>query len=162
LINAQRAMTEGQQMGPMNQQIADAGAIVNSIRQLQKNYDDIRNFYKTLIDVVTEHNTNLALEISEILGHVQFQDVVRQRIERVNSTMDQRNQIFKAWPDSLNVIGNCSSDCQVSCAKDSFRVNNIEPHVLMQGVLEKYLADEKRHAGVDKNADDGLPKLQLF
>jgi hypothetical protein len=32
----------------------------------------------------------------------------------------------------------------------------------MQAVLEKYLANEKRHAAVDNDADDGLPKLQLF
>jgi methyl-accepting chemotaxis protein len=162
LISAQRAMTEGLHMRPMNQQIEEAGKIVDSIRELQKNYDDIRNYYKTLFGVVTEHNTNLALEISEILGHVQYQDVVRQRIERVTSTMDQRNQIFKAWPDSLNVIGNCREECQTSCIKDSTLSKNIEPHEQMQAVLEKYLANEKRHAAVDNDADDGLPKLQLF
>jgi methyl-accepting chemotaxis protein len=162
LVSAQRAMTDGHQVQPMNQQIADAREIVNSIRKLQSNYDDIRNYYKTLFGIVTEHNTNLAYEISEILGHVQYQDVVRQRIERITTTMEQRNQIFMAWPDSLNAIGNCSGVCIAGCFKDQSRTNHKEPHVQMREVLDDYLANEKRHEAVNSDDDDGLPKLQLF
>jgi methyl-accepting chemotaxis protein len=162
LISAQSAMTEGLQLRPMNQQIAEAGKIVDSIRKLQNNYDDIRNYYKTLFGVVTEHNTNLAHEISEILGYVQFQDVVRQRIERVTTAMDERNQIFKEWPASLNEIGDSSDDFHTNVFTDSPLAKNKEPHEQMRAVLEKYLADEKRHAAVGKDADEGLPKLQLF
>jgi methyl-accepting chemotaxis protein len=162
LVNAQRAMTVGLKVQPLNQQIAEAGEIVNSIRKLQSNYDDIRNYYKTLFGVVTEHNTNLAHEISEILGHMQFQDVVRQRIERVTTTMDQRNHVFKAWPESLNSVGNCSGECKTGCLKELYHAKNKQPHEEMLEVLEKYLENEKRHAAVKNDSDDGLPKLQLF
>ncbi len=162
LVSAQRAMTDGLKVRPMNQQINEAGDIVDSIRKLQNNYDDIRNYYKTLFGVVTEHNTNLAHEISEILGHVQYQDVVRQRIERVTTTMNQRNQIFKEWPDSLSATGKCTDACRTGCLKESSLTKNKEPHVQMRDVLEEYLANEKRHVAVSNDADDGLPKLQLF
>jgi methyl-accepting chemotaxis protein len=161
LVSAQLAMTDGLQVRPMNQQIAEAGKIVDSIQKLQNNYDDIRNYYKTLFGVITEHNTNLAHEISEILGHVQYQDVVRQRIERVTTAMEQRNIIFKAWPESLNATENCNSVCNAGCIKEISPIKNKQPHEQMRHVLEEYLANEKRHLAVG-NEDDGLPKLQLF
>ncbi len=162
LVKAQLAMTQGLAISPMENQIAEASEIVDSIRKLQNNYDEIRNYYKTLFGVVTEHNTRLAVEISEILGHVQYQDVVRQRIERVTNTMVNRNEIFKLWPNSIVGIGGCSGNCKNGCFKSASSREKNEPHEQMQVVLEEYLANEKRHGAVGKKSVDGLPKLELF
>ena len=149
LSGAQRTMQEGLKMGLMDKQMAEAGEIVNSIHKLQGHYDDIRQYYKTLFVVVTEHNTNLATEIAEILGHIQYQDVVRQRIERVESAMVQRNGLLKELPLKL---GEPKADL-------------IELPVQMQTVLDEYLANEARHAPAIANATgqaQGLPKMELF
>ncbi len=145
LLGAQRTMLEGLKLGPMGKQIADAGEIVGSIRELQNNYEDIRQYYKTLLIVVTEHNTNLAREIAEMLGHIQYQDVVRQRIERLASAMVRRN-------DLLRRSGEPHADLAELPAQ-------------MQVVLNEYKANEERHAPTATNTSgsaNGLPKMELF
>ena len=149
LVGAQRTMQEGLKLSQMDKQIAEAGEIVDSIRKLQENYDDIRQYYKTLFSVVTEHNTNLATEISEMLGHIQYQDVVRQRIERVASAMTLRNDILKELPRRL---GEPQADLT-------------ELPTQLLGVLDEYQANEERHAPATTDASGqvgGLPRMQLF
>ena len=79
--------------------------------------------------MVTEHNTNLATEIAEMLGHIQHQDVVRQRIERVASAMMRRNDLLK---EMLRGPGESPADLTNLPGK-------------MQVVLNEYLANEARH-----------------
>ncbi|MDP4030420.1 MAG: methyl-accepting chemotaxis protein [Gallionella sp.] len=149
LLGAQRTMQEGLKLGPMDKQIAEAGEIVDSIRKLQENYDDIRQYYKTLFIVVTEHNTNLATDIAEMLGHIQYQDVVRQRIERIASAMAQRNDLLMELPRRLGAP----------------QTDLTELPAQMQGMLDEYRANEERHAPAAAGAagqTDGLPKMELF
>jgi methyl-accepting chemotaxis protein len=149
LSGAQRTMQEGLKMGLMDKQMAEAGEIVNSIRKLQGHYDDIRQYYKTLFVVVTEHNTNLATEIAEILGHIQYQDVVRQRIERVASVMVRRNDLLK----------------ELALRLGESKADLTELPAQLQTVLDEYLANEARHAPATTNATGqtaGLPKMELF
>jgi methyl-accepting chemotaxis protein len=171
LVGAQRTMTEGLKVSPMNQQIAEAEEIVGSIRKLQKNYDEIRQYYKTLFIAVTEHNTHLATEISEILGYLQFQDVVRQRIERIATTVARRNEILGELPSRIGRVNECSGICDTGCVKDlsgktgESNVYAKEPHEKMRAVLDEYLATEARHAPAANgvaNYAHGLPKMQLF
>ena len=148
LRDAQRTMQEGLKLSPMDQQIAEAGTIVDSIRKLQANYDDIRQYYKSLIVVVTEHNTNLAAEIAEMLGQIQYQDVVRQRIERVASAVANRKDILM---ELARRLGDPHADLA-------------ELPVRMRAVLDEYLTNEARHAPAAAAAGQAgdLPKFQLF
>jgi methyl-accepting chemotaxis protein len=149
LEDAQRTMRDGQKLSPMKAQIAEAEEIVVSVRKVQENYDDIRQYYKTLVAVVTEHNTKLATEIAEMLGHIQYQDVVRQRIERVSSAVARRNDVFSDLPRRL---GEAKADLT-------------ELPEQMLGVLDEYLEIEARHAPADGDKavqDDALPKIELF
>jgi len=148
LRDAQRTMQEGLKLSPMDQQIAEAGTIVDSIRKLQANYDDIRQYYKSLIVVVTEHNTNLAAEIAEMLGQIQYQDVVRQRIERVASAVANRRDILM---ELARRLGDPHADLA-------------ELPVRMRAVLDEYLTNEARHAPAAAAAGQAgdLPKFQLF
>jgi len=148
LKDAQRTMQEGLKLSFVDKRIREAGAIVDSIRKLQENYDDIREYYKTLIVVVTEHNTNLAAEIAEMLGQIQYQDVVRQRIERVASAVAKRKDILMDLARSLG-------DPQADLEKLSVR---------MGAVFDEYLINEARHAPAAATAGlaDGLPKFELF
>jgi methyl-accepting chemotaxis protein len=132
---------------PAEQQILDAGAIIGSIHRLQENYDDIRQYYKTLFVVVTQHNTSLASEIADMLGLIQFQDVARQRIERASNAIAQRNEVLTELPQRL---GGAAADLNTLPAK-------------MQGVLDDYVFGESRHAAVDEQGNaDSLPKFELF
>ncbi len=148
LMGAQQTMQDGMKLSPMDKQIAEAGEIVGAIRKLQENYDDIRQYYKTLFLVVTEHNTNLATEIAEMLGHIQYQDVVRQRIERIEAAMARRNEILSELPRRL---GESHAD-----------LTQLPAHLAR--VLEEYRTNEARHAPAagDSGQSGGLPKFELF
>lgn len=147
LRGATLTLEQGLGESPVEQQIEDASSLIESIRRLEENYDDIRQYYKTLFVVVTEHNTSLAKEIAEMLGQIQFQDVARQRIERACTAIAHRNEILIELPRGLYST-----------------ITELEALPLkMQSVLEDYLSKEKSHAAVDGQGDGGgLPKFELF
>lgn len=148
LKDAQQTMLQGLKLSPMDKQIAEAGAVVDSIDRLRENYDGIRQYYKTQFAVVAEHNTRLAKEIAEILGQIQTQDVVRQRIERLVAAMAQRNQVLRELPPRL---GDPKADLADLPAQ-------------MLAVLDDYRSGEACHAPASDSSGQasGLPKFQLF
>jgi len=149
LGDAQRTMQDGLKLTPMDRQIAEAGSVVNTIHRLQKSYDDIRQYYKTLFTVITEHNTSLAREITEMLGHIQYQDVVRQRIERITTVLARRNAVLQEFPARL--------------AETPERVAELP--VYLGVVLDDYQAEEACHASAVSGASgqaDSQPKIELF
>jgi methyl-accepting chemotaxis protein len=145
LADARQAMQDGLKLSRMDAQIAEAGVIVGSIRRLQETHEDLRQYYKTLFSVVTEHNTSLAREIAEMLGQIQYQDVVRQRIERVAAAVTQRNGVLGELPRRLG-------ESTAGLAELPAR---------MLAVLDAYRAGEARHAAASSE-DAGLPKIELF
>jgi methyl-accepting chemotaxis protein len=131
-----------------SQQMTDARKVVNSIRVLKENYEDMRQYYKTLFSVVNQHNAALANDLSEMLGQIQYQDVVRQRIERISLAVTRRNEVLQSFVDGV-------------------MLNNIEVQAMpqqMQAVLDEYLQTEQRHAPVKSDGDeaDALVKFELF
>jgi len=149
LADAQRTMLDGLKLSPVDKQIAEAEEIVGAIRKLQENHEGIRQYYKTLFNVVAQHNTSLATDIAEMLGHIQYQDVVRQRIERIDTAMTQRNDVLRKIPSRLGEPN----------------ANLTELPTQMLVVLDKYQANEERHspAATEVNGQvTGLPKFQLF
>ncbi len=61
-----------------------AASLPAFIDVIHKNYADIRQYYKTMLMVVTEHNDEIARGLTQMLGNVQFQDVVGQQVERLS------------------------------------------------------------------------------
>jgi len=152
LTEAQQTMQNGLKFNFLEdsaQQMRDASRVVDSIRRLEESYSDMLQYYKTLFAVVTEHNGNLALEIGEMLGEIQFQDVVRQRIERLENAVLERNALFRELAEGADASGD-------------------EVHQLagrMRDVLDEYLANENRHAATASSGgaqDGGMPKIELF
>lgn len=148
LSDAQRTMLSGLQLSSMDKQLSRVGAIVSSIRTLQENYEDIRQYYKTLFSVVTEHNNRMATDIAEMLGNVQNQDVVRQRLDRAAAATTSRNEILRELPRGLADSGGELADLLTQ----------------MQEVLAVYLASEQRHAPAAAGApgQPDQPKFELF
>lgn len=153
LSSAQNTMQNGLKFNFLEesaQQMNDSSKVIDSILNLQGNYEDLRQYYKTLFSVVTSHNTDLASEIVDILGLIQFQDVVKQRIERMEIAIDKRNELFQFFIRDI----------------DSPDAGMLELPMKMNEVLDEYLSVERRHAPASNHTstetDDGLPKLELF
>lgn len=130
------------------QQMGDAAKVAESISRLQESHEDMRQYYKILFSVVTAHNTSVTAEIAEILGHIQFQDVVRQRIERIEDAVAKRNVLFQGFARQLN-------------APDA---DLCELHIQMRRVLDEYLLLESCHTSANNvsEQDESLPKFELF
>ncbi len=79
-----------------DQQLEQATHVVDSVHRLRDNYEDMRQFYKTLFAVVTQHNADLAGQIAEMLGTLQYQDVVSQRLTRLRAVLRQRDDLLIA------------------------------------------------------------------
>jgi methyl-accepting chemotaxis protein len=150
LLHAQHTVQNGLKFNFIEesaQQMGEATKVVDSIKRLQESYEDMRQYYKTLFTVVTQHNSSLAGGIGEMLGHIQFQDVVRQRIERLQVAIGQRNAVLRDLPDKL--------------ALPDGRLEELSAQ--MQVVLDEYRSIENRHASAaGGGGDSGLPKLELF
>jgi methyl-accepting chemotaxis protein len=147
LAAALASMREGMRLSLVESQIKKARAIVATIHTLQGSYEDIRLYYRNLFAAVTDHHRNLAREMAEILGEVQFQDVVRQRLERVMAGMVRRNAVLDALPRTL---GDAAPDVVGLSAK-------------LLAVLDDYEAVERQHAATSSDADAAsLPSVQLF
>lgn len=131
-------------------QAAEALGIVQSISRLQDSHEDMQQYYKTLFTVVSKHNTDLALQISCMLGDVQFQDVIRQRVERVQSAMQRRAAV-------LNALAAAAHDDEAGL---------VAQQDAMRQVLEDYLVGEEHHAPIENTAEgdagSGPPKFELF
>ena len=129
--------------------LSDEAKAVESILSLQEGHEDVRQHYQQLLTRVIEYNTRLAAGFAEIFCHVQFQDAVRQRIERIEDAVAKRNALFQAFAREMNRP----------------EVDLLELHLQMRGVLDEYLSIESCHAPASNNAsgqDASLPKFELF
>lgn len=132
-------------LGASSQQLNRANHAVESIQHLRDNYEDMRQFYKTLFSVITQHNKALAEQISDMLGMLQYQDVVRQRIERVQVLLTQRGELFNA------------------CASDDNDDNLFTLPDQLTQVLEKYLVNEACHSRSTANSNaQNEVRIELF
>lgn len=62
--------------------IADAERLLQSVERLSNVNEDMRQFYRTEIRIVSQYNHTLSNEISDLMGSIQYQDIVRQKVER--------------------------------------------------------------------------------
>ena len=126
-----------------SRKLSDTANVVEAILNQADSGEDMRQYY----DVMIEHNTQLAAVIVEILGHTQYQDGVRQRIERIEAAIAKRNVLFLAFAKSL-----VDPDPGLQ-----------ELPLQLYGVLEEYLALESRHVHtVDPELNADQIKFELF
>jgi len=126
--------------------LADVSMAAAAISKLQEGFENMSEYYETRLSVVINHNDDLVRDIGEALGQVQYQDVVRQSIERVRMTVERRN-------DALRRL-------LLSTASDSAE----ELPVQLEAILEDYLAEEgkHRHSVRQMQGMDAPLKLELF
>jgi methyl-accepting chemotaxis protein len=146
LADALASMREGMTLSLVETQIKKARAIVDAIHTLQGSYEDIRLYYRNLFGAVADHHTSLARAMAEILGEVQFQDVVRQRLERVMAGMARGSAVLDALPRTL--------------ASPAPNLAGLAAQLL--AVVNDYEEVEQRHAAVSSDGGASLPNVQLF
>lgn len=128
-----------------SRQLERATHVVDSVHHLKDNYEDMLQFYKTLFAVVAQHNGHLAEQIAEMLGVLQYQDVVGQRLTRLQDAIEQRRALFE--------VGDADTDRLLAL-----------PAALHQ-LLADYLERESCHGW--STADEGVPtdtglRIELF
>lgn len=130
------------------QQLERVSHAVASIQKLRENFEDMSHFFKTRFAVVTKHNENLSTEISDMLGHLQYQDVVGQCIARVRETIGQRNTFLQTAADPPS-----QAEGDLSQLSDQLAL-----------ILTTYLAEEKKHMHSARHDEAGgtEPKFELF
>lgn len=102
-----------------------------------------------LCDAVKAYRAQLRAEITEILGQIQFQDVVRQRVERAEIAVAERNDLF------IELVAQCPLSNAALLALS----------VKMRTILEEYLLNEHTHAAAFSQKtkhDDSMVKVELF
>lgn len=134
---------------------SQAMELAESVRRLQENYEDLRQYHKTLFTVVTRHNGQLAEQIIDLLGRIQFEDVIRQRVERMRGVMTERQQIWLEVGQQLQGVVP-DEECSVMSQR-------------LQSVRERYVSGEQQHGrigemGPSEGASDSGsgPRIELF
>jgi methyl-accepting chemotaxis protein len=119
-------------------------------RQLDESYVDMRQFYEMLMTAVTQHNTELDGGIAGLLDTAQYQDVVKQIVDRVEPAVSSRNQVLAELIARLRAGRHDTTDLDARA----------------QALAGEYLALEAAHRDPDAAADaaPGAPaaRIELF
>jgi len=140
--------TMADSMSESSEQLQTVSAAGDSILRLQENFEDMRQFYKIRFSVITKYNEDLLQEIAEVLGHIQYQDVVSQCIQRIRAATAQRNAFFE------NAVQQDSQD----------PAELAQLPTGLQQILDKFLSEEERHLHSARHVDDtgSDQKIELF
>ena len=124
-----------------------ASEVMVYVQKLQDSQEDMQQYYKTLFAVINRNNTKLAYDISEMLGGIQYEDVVRQRLERIKDVMLVRNDLLRQF--SAQLEHGQQSESIISQLNEA---------------LNSYLARESNHNNSLQANDEqeSLPKFELF
>lgn len=79
-----QAMAEG---------VDKANQLGEFIRFLQSSYDDMDRFYQGFMAVIVDNNKTLSDDVMGLLQQIQFQDIVRQRVERALHAIECQNSV---------------------------------------------------------------------
>jgi len=129
-------------------QMNEAANVMDVVKKLESSHEDTRIYYRMLFSVVNQKNLKLADDISEILDSVQHQDIVRQRIERMQVVIQQRNELLQKFLTELESnLGNVTDDFASQ----------------MNAVLNDYSrVESQHHSSLDTRDTTHSPQIELF
>ena len=129
---------------------AEAERLAQLTLKLDQSYVDMRQFYKTLMDAVTQHNTELDGGIGLLLDTAQYQDVFKQIVDRAKPALDSRHAVL------AELIARLRAGQHDTAAVDA----------RAQALAAEYLAQEAVHRDPDASADaapgDPASRIELF
>jgi methyl-accepting chemotaxis protein len=150
LVRARRVVEEGvaSSIADSSRQLVELSQVAGCIEKLRTNLDDMSQYSKTRFSIVTKHNEDLAKDIAEVLGHIQYQDVVRQCIDRIRGVIDQRNTLLQSLTGMADA--------------DSIDLEGVPRQLDL--ILSDYLTEENKHmhSARDVPESGAAPKLELF
>ncbi len=119
-----------------------------SIAMLRDKLSYMSEHYQTRIATVTQHNEALARDIAEVLGQIQYQDVVRQAIERIRLAITARNEFLQ--------------DAVAMAAAGDAHVDRLPAQLEM--IFSDFVTEEDHHRHSALHAAEGgsEPKIELF
>ncbi|MFT5534383.1 MAG: methyl-accepting chemotaxis protein [Burkholderiaceae bacterium] len=131
-----------------SQRLKEVSLAAVSILKLQENFEDMTQYYKTRFVVVTKYNEDLAREIADVLGQIQYQDVVRQAIERLQLATARRNAVFVTAVEQI-VVNPANLDRLLAD---------------LSAITDDYVTEEEKHkhSGRHRADDTSELKVELF
>jgi methyl-accepting chemotaxis protein len=128
----------------------EAERLLELTRTLDDSYVDMRQFYQMMMFAVTGHNRQLNEGITGLLGSVQYQDILRQAIERMTPAFAQRGDVLLGMVEAWRSGSPVDDLVRASAA-----------------AAADYVAKEQEHQSIDKTpakggAADRLQAIELF
>jgi methyl-accepting chemotaxis protein len=128
----------------------EAARLGGLTRQLDESYVDMRQFYGMLMTAITQHNSELDRGIGLLLDTAQYQDVIKQIVDRVHPAVDARNMVLSELISRLR-----------SGQRDTAEID-----ARAQSLSTEYLGGEALHRDPDAAAEEapGDPgkRIELF
>ena len=123
----------------------DASELSFSIINLMKSLNDsILNVEKCVED--TNKKKEITEKMEDILGSIQYQDILRQRIERMQNVMTKRQTLLGQFVTQLQCHSNEMDDFSLK----------------MRELLNEYIENESRHSNSLEFNEEQLPPFELF
>ena len=130
-------------------QMDEAANIMDAVKRLDASHEDMRIYYGMLFSAINQNNLKLANDISDILDSIQYQDIVRQRIERIQFVMQQRNELLQQFIAELESSGGQMTD---------------DFNIKMNTILNEYsISESSHHSSLSlNNGGTQSPQFELF
>jgi len=143
-VGIQRAQDVAQRSFALEHQLQDSeqlrafSQLTGTVDELQRTYSGLKTFYETLLQNSAAYNGQIVELVIDLLGDIQYQDVVRQRLERIQGVLREH-----------------ASAC--------LRLENEaeRPGVILelQTLTKDYLSSDGLHA---RAGDSGASRIELF
>ena len=96
LVDTVQARSTGEAAKRLQHNEAEAARLLALTGKLDEGYLDMRQFYGMLLTAITEHNTALDVGITELLDTAQYQDVIKQIVDRLHPVFETRAEVLDA------------------------------------------------------------------
>jgi methyl-accepting chemotaxis protein len=132
---------------------SDLQRMINEISSMESQFSESSSVLLDVMNSVEVGNQEMIDHLSEVLGHLQFQDVVRQRLEQVNYALHELD-------GHLLGVAKHAGDAEWNGEVQPTLATRLEGH------LDLYVMDSQRqvHAGVTGSGanDASRPAIELF
>lgn len=146
LVNTVQERHTGEFAAQLKHNETEAARLLDLTGKLDEGYLDMRQFYAMMLTAITEHNGALNQGISHLLDTAQYQDVLKQIVERIKPVVSERQCIVGALVHGLR----------------QGRTEIAEADERAQALASRYESDKADHTSIHFDASDGIPRIELF
>jgi len=157
-INAATQRTESElavatQANTSHEASSDLNKLIAEISEIESTFTEGSKVLLDVMSSVDEGNKEMVTRLSEALGHLQFQDVMRQRIDQVKHALSELNNHFA-------VLGRQMAGAEWNGEMTTSLKARMDSH------LDHYVMDSQRnaHAAITgaETRGSGRPAIELF